>query len=59
MEEHQNGIYKNRVNIGLDIEKIFMLEHLKGSMYLRWEITEKNDVGEDTYLVGTKLMVHF
>lgn len=59
-EEHQESfIYRNRLKAGLDIGKIFMLEHLGGDIYLMWETTEKPDKWYDAYIIGANLKVKF
>lgn len=59
-EEHQDSaIYRNRLYLGLAIGELFLMEHLKGDVYFLWQTTESGDDWKDTYVIGTKLTVHF
>lgn len=57
---HVDELNRNRLYAGFKIGKIFLLECLKGDIYLLWQSKKKPDWGdEDYYISGTKLRVHF
>lgn len=60
-EEHEDGIYRNRLYLGLEISKLFNLETLKGDIYFMWQASDNGDnwTDKDVYALGTKLKVHF
>lgn len=59
LEEHKDGIYRNRFYLGLDIGKVFKLDTLKGDVFFMWQATESSSDWTNYYVMGTKLKVHF
>lgn len=56
LEEHESGVYRNRLYVGVGLK---LTEHLKGDIFYLWQSTEKSDSWTDYNVVGTKLKVAF
>lgn len=59
LEEGKDGIYRNRLYVGLGIGHLFKLEHLKGDVFYLWQATESSDDWISYNVFGTKLKVVF
>ena len=57
---HVDELNRNRLYSGLNIGKLFLLDHIKGDIFFLWQSTKKPDWGDqDYYIFGTKLKLHF
>lgn len=56
VEEHEYGIYRNHLYVGIGLK---LIEHLKGDIFYMWQATEKGDNWVDYNIIGTKLKVVF
>ena len=59
-EEHKDGIYRNRFNVGVKIGNLFNLDWLSGSLYYRWQTTDKDeDDWQDYHVIGIDSAIKF
>lgn len=61
IEEDSDGIYRNRLYLGLGIGKLLSLETLKGDIFFLWQASDNGDnwTDKDVYALGTQIKVHF
>jgi len=59
LEQEREGIYRNRLYVGMTAAEIFALKHLGGELYLLWQSTDAEPGSEDIYVLGTMLRLCF